>query len=46
MNTEKNSTDLLDNFNSRPFSKISSIQPYDFSTLYTTIPCEKIKKKT
>ena len=33
----KNSKGLLDNFNSRIFSKISSIQTFDYSTLYTTI---------
>ena len=38
----KNSEDL-DNFNSRSFSKISSIETLDFYTFYTTIPHEKLK---
>jgi hypothetical protein len=33
----------LDNYNSRSFSKIASIQIFDFSTLYTTIPYENFK---
>jgi hypothetical protein len=37
----KNSKYILDNFNSPSFSKISSIQIFEFSTLYTTIPHEK-----
>jgi hypothetical protein len=39
----KNSKDPLDNFNSCIFSKTSSIQTFDFSTLHTTIPHEKLK---
>jgi hypothetical protein len=39
----KNSKDLLDNLKSRSFSKISSINTFDFSTLYTTLPHDKLK---
>jgi hypothetical protein len=39
----KNYKDILHNFNSRIFSKTSSIQTFHFSTLYTTISYEKIK---
>jgi hypothetical protein len=38
-------TDLLDNFTSRTFSKISKIQTFNFSTLYTTIPHEKLNTR-
>ena len=34
---------ILDEFNSRTFSKISFIKIFDFSTLYTTIHYEKSK---
>ena len=40
----KNSKDLLYNINSGSFSKISSIETFDFSTLYTTIPHKKLKE--
>ena len=39
----KNSKDLLDNLKSRSFSQVSSIKTFDFSTLYTTLPHDKIK---
>jgi hypothetical protein len=38
----KNSKELLENFKSRGFSKIDSIKTYDVSTLYTTIPHNKL----
>jgi len=41
----KNSKDLLENFKSRSFSEISSIKTFDFSTLYTTLPHEKLKSR-
>jgi hypothetical protein len=39
----KNSKDLLDNLKSRSFSQVSSIKTFDFSTLYTTLPQDKLK---
>ena len=39
----KNSKDLLDNLKSREFAKVHSVKTFDFSTLYTTIPHEKLK---
>ena len=39
----KNSQDLLDNLKSRSFSHVSSIKTFDFSTLYTTLPHDKLK---
>ena len=39
----KNSKDLLDNLKSRSFSHVSSIKTFDFSTLYTTLPHDKLK---
>ena len=39
----KNSKDLLDNLKSRSFSQESSIKTFDFSTLYTTLPHDKLK---
>jgi hypothetical protein len=39
----KNSKDLLDNLKSRSFSQVSSIKTLDFSTLYTTLPHNKLK---
>jgi hypothetical protein len=39
----KNSKELLANLKARKFSKINSINMYDFSTIYTTIPQKKIK---
>jgi hypothetical protein len=41
----KNSKDLLDNLESRSFSHVSSINTFDFSTLYTTLPHDKIKTR-
>jgi hypothetical protein len=41
----KNSKDLLNNLKSRSFSKISSIKTLDFSTLYTTLPHDKLKTR-
>jgi hypothetical protein len=39
----KNSKELLENLKSHDFSKIDSIKTYDFPTLYTTIPHNKLK---
>jgi hypothetical protein len=39
------SKELLENFKFRDFSKIDSIKTYDFSTLYTAIPHNKLKAK-
>jgi hypothetical protein len=41
----KKSTDLLNNLKSRSFSQVSSIKTFDFSTLYTTLPYDKIKTR-
>jgi len=41
----KNSKDLLENFKSRSFAKISSIKTFDFSTLYTTLPHDQLKSR-
>ena len=41
----KNSKDLLDYLKSRSFSQVSSIKPFDFSTLYTTLPHDKLKTR-
>ena len=41
----KNSKDLLDNLKSRSFSRVSSIKTFDFSTLYTTLPHDKLKTR-
>ena len=41
----KNSKDLLENLQSQHFSTVHSIKTYDFSTLYTTIPHEKLKNR-
>ena len=41
----KNSKDLLDNLNSRSFSQVFSIKTFDFSTLYTTLPHDKLKTR-
>ena len=41
----KNSQDLLDNLQSRSFSHVSSIKTFDFSTLYTTLPHDKLKTR-
>ncbi|KAK6191166.1 hypothetical protein SNE40_002905 [Patella caerulea] len=39
----KNSKELLDGLQSRSLASISSIQTFDFSTLYTKIPYSKLK---
>jgi hypothetical protein len=39
----KSSKEILENLKSHDFSKIDSIKTYDFSTLYTTIPHNKLK---
>jgi hypothetical protein len=39
------SKDLLDNLKSRSFSQVSSIKIFDFSTLYTTLPHDKLKTR-
>jgi hypothetical protein len=41
----KNSNDLLDNLRSRFFSHVSSINTFDFSTLYTTLPHDKLETR-
>jgi hypothetical protein len=41
----KNSKELLENSKSHDFSKIDSIKTYDFPTLYTTIPHNKLKSR-
>jgi hypothetical protein len=41
----KNSKDLLDNLQSRSFSQVSSIKTFYFSTLYTTLPHDKLKTR-
>jgi hypothetical protein len=41
----KNSKDLLYNLKSRSFSQVSSIKALDFSTLYTTLPHDKVKTR-
>ena len=41
----KNSKDLLDNLKSRSFSQVSFIKSFDFSTLYTTLPHDKLKTR-
>jgi hypothetical protein len=41
----KNSKDLSDNLKSRSFSQVSSIKTLDFSTLYTTLPHDKLKTR-
>ena len=40
----KNSKDLLENLKSRSFSQVSSIKTFDFSTLYITLPHDKLKR--
>jgi hypothetical protein len=39
----KNSKELLANLKAQNFSQINSIKMYDFSTVYPTIPHEKVK---
>ena len=41
----KNSKDLLQTLKSRSFSEITSLQTFDFSTLYTTLPHDKLKSR-
>jgi hypothetical protein len=41
----KNSKELLENLKSRDFSKIDSIKTYYLSTLYITIPHNKLKSQ-
>ena len=41
----KNSKELLDNLHSTSLSSVNSIQTFDFSTLYTTIPHNKLKSR-
>ena len=41
----KNSKDLLDNLKSRYFSPVSSIKTFDLSTLFTTLPYDKLKSR-
>jgi hypothetical protein len=44
-NKIKNSKERLENLKSHDFSKFDSIKTYDFSTLYTTIPHNKLKSR-
>ena len=41
----KNSKELLDNLQSQTLNRINSIQTFDFSTLYTTIPHSNLKQR-
>ena len=41
----KNSKELLEHLKSPNFNNITSIKSFDFSTLYTTIPHDKLKSK-
>ena len=41
----KNSSELLQKMNSFHYPKITSIQTFDFSTLYTSIPHQKLKDR-
>ena len=41
----KNSSELLQKMNSFCYPKITSIQTFDFSTLYTSIPHQKLKDR-
>ena len=41
----KNSKELLESLKSPTFSQIYSIKTYDFTTLYTTIPHDKLKNR-
>jgi hypothetical protein len=41
----RSSKDLLDNLKSRSFSQVSSIKTLDFSTIYTTLPYDKLKTR-
>ena len=42
----KNSKELLEHLKSPNFNNITSIKSFDFSTLYTTIPHDKLEKQT
>ena len=41
----KNSKELLDHLKSQNFNFITNIKSFDFSTLYTTIPHQKLKSR-
>ena len=41
----KNSKELLEHLQSPNFNHITSIKSFDFSTLYTTIPYQKLKSR-
>jgi hypothetical protein len=41
----KNSKELLANLKAQNFSQINSLKTYDFSTLYTTVPHDKLKSR-
>ena len=41
----KNSKELLDHLKSQNFNLITNIKSFDFSTLYTTIPHQKLKSR-
>ena len=41
----KNSKELLENLHSTSLSSVNSIQSFDFSTLCTTIPHNKLKSR-
>ena len=41
----KNSKELLENLNAQSLHSVNSIKSFDFSTLYTTIPHDKLKSK-
>ena len=41
----KNSNELLEHLKSPTFSHVTSIKSFDFSTLYTTIPHQKLQDK-
>ena len=41
----KNSKELLDNLKAQSLLSVNSIKSFDFSTLYTTIPHDKLKSK-
>ena len=43
--TLKNSKELLEHLKSPDFKRITSIKSFDFSTLYTTIPHQKLKNR-
>ena len=40
----KNSKELLGNLKAQSLHSVNSIKSFDFSTLYTTIPHDKLKK--